>query len=145
MKKVSALLFAFVLVATTFANAPIVNEKVLKTFEQTFTNAEGVKWEEFENHYSVSFMHSGVQSKVTYKKNGEMLSSISYYAPKMLPLYLQNKLKKDYPGMNLYGVTEVMHDDTVTYFVKLENEKNWITVKMDPTGSNEVFKKYRKA
>jgi hypothetical protein len=145
MKKVSAMLFAFVLVATTFANAPIVNEKVLKTFEQTFSNAEGVKWEEYESHYSVSFKHSGVQTKVTYKKNGEMLTSISYYAPKMLPLYLQNKLKKDYPGMNLYGVTEVMHDDTVTYFVKLENEKNWVTVKVDPTGSNEVVNKYRKA
>ena len=139
------MLCSFVLVANTFANAPIVNEKVLKSFDQTFTNAEGVKWEEFENHYVVSFIRSGVQLKVNYDKKGEMLSSISYYTPNNLPLYLQNKLRKEYPGTSLYGVTEVMYNETVTYFVKIQNEKNWITVKIDPSGNHEIYKKYKKA
>ena len=60
-----------------------------------------------------------------------MLGSIRYYAPQMLPLNIYNRLKKEYSKKELFGVTEVTFGTDVTYFVKMQDEKNWITVKID--------------
>lgn len=144
MKKFFVILCSTFLVATAFAYVPDVNEKVLRTFKQTFTNAESVKWEEYKTYYTVSFMHSGIQSKVNYDKEGNMLGSIRYYTVQMLPLNLFNKLKKDYGQHHLFGVTEVTFGTDVAYFVKIETAKNWITVKMDAAGNAEIHEKYRK-
>ena len=142
MKKLFVFICSTLLFATAFAYD--VNEKVLKTFQQTFTNAEAVKWEEYKTYYTVSFTHSGIQSKVNYDKEGNMLGSIRYYAPQMLPLNIFNKLKRDYSREKLFGVTEVTFGDEVAYFVKIETLKNWITLKVDATGNIEMHEKYKK-
>jgi len=144
MKKFFIIICSTFLVATSFAYVPEVNERVLNSFKQTFTNAESVKWEEYQSYYTVSFMHSGIQSKVNYDRKGNMLGSIRYYSAQMLPLNIFNKVKKDYAQQNLFGVTEVTFGNDVVYFVKIETAKNWITVKMDATGSSEVYEKFKK-
>jgi uncharacterized protein YjiK len=143
MKKLLALVVAALLVSVTYARD--INEKVLKSFKETFTTAEEVKWEEFETYYTVSFVHSGIRSKVNYDKDGNMLSSIRYYAPQMLPLNIYGKMRRDYPSKSLYGVTEVTFGSEVSYFIKMEDDKNWITVKIDATGNAQVHEKYKKA
>ena len=143
MKKLFVILCSTFLVASAFAAD--VNEKVLKTFQQTFVNAESVKWEEFKTYYTVSFRHSGIQSKVNYDMEGTMLGSIRYYAPQMLPLNIFNKLKKNYSKDKLYGVTEVTFGDEVAYFVKIETSKTWITLKVDASGNAELHEKLKKA
>ena len=96
MKKVLAIVCSMLLVAGAYALPYEVNEKVLKSFKETFAAAEEVKWEEYSTYYTVSFVHSGIRSKVNYDKDGNMLGSIRYYAPQMLPLNIYNKLRKDY-------------------------------------------------
>lgn len=144
MKKLFLVLCSTFFLANIFANSPIVNEKVLKSFDQTFTNPEAVKWEEYQTHYSVSFVNAGIQSKINYDKEGNILGSIRYYAPQMLPLHVFNKLKKEYSNDTLFGVTEVIYDNAVTYFVKIETAKHWITLKVDASGDGEVVQKYKK-
>ena len=58
-----------------------VNEKILKSFNETFAAAQHVKWQEYKNYYTVSFVHSGIRSIVNYDKNGYILGSLRYYAP----------------------------------------------------------------
>ena len=64
--------------------------------------------------------------------------------PQNLPLNIYNSLKKEYSKKELYGVTEVAEEAEVTYFVKIQDEKSWITVKIDPSGISTVCEKYRK-
>lgn len=142
MKKVLAVICSMMFIAGAYAFE--VNEKVLKSFNETFSLAEEVKWEEYKTYYTVSFVHSGIRSKVNYDKDGRMLGSIRYYAPQMLPLNIYNKLKLDYSKKELFGVTEVTFGTDVTYFVKMHDSKNWITVKIDPLGNSVVHEKYRK-
>jgi hypothetical protein len=142
MKKVFAIVCSMLLVAGAYAFE--VNEKVLKSFKETFTAAEDVKWEEYKTYYSVSFVHTGIRSKVNYDKNGYMIGSIRYYAPQMLPLNIYNSLKKEYSQKELYGVTEVTYGADVTYFIKMQDAKNWITIKMDASGNSSIHEKYRK-
>jgi uncharacterized protein YjiK len=145
MKQTLVLICSVLLVASTYAFNTTVNEKVLKSFKQTFNTAEQVKWEEFRDYYTVSFVNSGIRSKVNYDKDGNMLSSIRYYSPNMLPLNVIGKLKKQYPSQSLYGVTEITYGDETVYYVKLEDAKNWTTVKIDNEGSCQVYEKFKKA
>ena len=64
--------------------------------------------------------------------------------PQNLPMNIYNKLRKDYTGKELYGVTEVAVATEITYFVRIQDEKNWITIKIDPSGKSTVYEKYRK-
>ena len=150
MKKVLAIITCSLLVASTYAYVPKENvydpnEKVLKAFSETFTAAEEVKWEEYSTYYTVSFVNSGIRSKVNYDLDGNMLGSIRYYSPQMLPLNIINKLKKDNPKRTMFGVTEVTFGNEVTYYVKMEDAKNWYTYKIDAAGNSQLFEKYKKA
>ena len=142
MKKVFALICSMIFFVGAYAFE--VNDKVLKSFNETFSSAEEVKWEEYKTYYTVSFVHSGIRSKVNYDKDGRMLGSIRYYAPQLLPLNLYNRLKLDYSKKELFGVTEVTFGTDVTYFVKMQDSKNWITIKVDPSGNSSVHEKYKK-
>jgi hypothetical protein len=142
MKKVLAFFACALLTAVVYAKDP--NEKVLKSFNETFTSAEDVKWEEYPTYYTVSFVNGGIRSKVNYDLDGNMTGSIRYYAPEMLPLNIFNSIKKQYSKKKLFGVTEVTAGNEVNYYVKLEDDKNWITLKVDATGSSEVFEKFKK-
>jgi hypothetical protein len=142
MKKVLAVVCSMLLVAGAYAFE--VNEKVLKSFKETFTAAEDVKWEEYKTYYTVSFVHTGIRSKVDYDKNGYVISSIRYYAPQMLPLNIYNILKREHSKKELYGVTEVTYGSEVTYFVKMHDANNWVTIKIDASGNNTVYEKYKK-
>src|SRR6478735_1118824 len=137
MKKLLAILASTLLVVSAYALDPNVNEKVLKSFKETFSAAEDVKWEEFQNYYTVSFNQSGIQSKVNYDHSGTMLSSLRYYAPQMLPLNIYNRIKKSYAKKEMFGVTEVTFSNEVVYYVKLQDEKAWITLKIDGVGNAE--------
>ena len=143
MKKVLAIITCSLLTAAVYAYDP--NEKVLKAFNETFTAAEDVKWEEYSTYYTVSFVNAGIRSKVNYDLDGNMLGSIRYYSPQMLPLNIINKLKKENPKRKLFGVTEVTFGSEVTYYVKMEDAKNWYTVKVDAAGNSQLFEKYKKA
>jgi len=142
MKKVLTIICSMLFVAGAYAFE--VNEKVLKSFQETFASAEDVKWEEFKTYYTVSFVHSNIRSKVNYDKDGRMLGSIRYYAPQLLPLNIYNRLKMEYSKKELFGVTEVTFGTEVSYFVKMHDAKNWITIKMDGSGNTSVHEKYKK-
>ena len=142
MKKVIAIMLAVLVTAGAYAFDP--NEKVLKAFNETFTSAQEVRWEEFPKYYAVSFVSDGIRSKVNYDKDGNMMSSLRYYAPQLLPLYILNKINKENPKRKMFGVTEVTYNGTIAYYIKLEDEKHWYTLKVDVDGNSQMTEKYKK-
>lgn len=150
MKKLLAFGVSLVmLTTTTFANVDPtvddVNEKVLKSFQETFPVVNEVKWKEYTNYYTVSFKQHDIQSEVRYDKDGNFLSSIRYYKEDMLPLSVLHQLKKKYAKKEIFGVTELIVGTDVAYFIKLEDEKTWLTIKADQQGNLSVYEKLRKA
>lgn len=145
MKKLLAIFATTLLTVSVFAFDPNVNEKVLKSFNETFTAAEDIKWEKYEKYYTVSFNQAGIQSKVNYDYSGNMLGSLRYYAPNLLPLNIYNRIKNSYSKKEMFGVTEVTFNNEVVYYVKLQDAKTWITLKIDGSGNSEVVEKYKKA
>jgi hypothetical protein len=121
-----------------------VNEKVIKAFSQTFPLAENVKWQEFTNRYMVHFEEGNIRSIVNYDNDGNFLSAIRYYYAENLPLNILCKIRKKYTDKKIFGVTEITKEDNVEYYIKLEDDQNWTTVKSDSGGLLEIVEKFKK-
>ena len=137
MKKIFALAVVALMSASLYANAPSVSEKVLKAFRETFTAAENVSWHETKDMYSVRFLQSDVRYIVYYNKNGKITGSMRFYEPSLLPTNILAELKRSYAKKSLFGVTEITSGGNVAYFIKMEDSKNWYTIKADSYGNLE--------
>jgi hypothetical protein len=145
MKKVFIVAVAACLSISLYASPTDVSEKVLKIFKQSFSSAKDVKWTESASNYSVSFLLSGIQSKVVYDKEGNIVSSIRYYSPQYLPMNVYRSLLKKYENKKLFGVTEVAVEENIVYYVKMYDEKYWYTVKTDNSGGLQITEKLKRA
>jgi len=148
MKNYSALLvFAIALTCSTnsiASNGKEVNEKVIKSFKQTFPFAEKVDWQEFSDRYIVHFKDGDMLSVIDYDKEGNFLSSKRYYKEDNLPINILCRIRKKYSDKKIFGVTEVATENSIDYYVKIEDDQNWFTVKLDASGGMEVIEKYKK-
>ena len=144
MKKV--ILFACIIMITgsSFASSPKVSEKALKAFNATFKDVENVQWSDAENIYTVKFSQQGISTFVKYDEDGNFISSRRYYGAEQLPVDIRCTLKKKFANKTIFGVTEYTIGDNVNYYVKLEDAKSWITVKVDNMRNFEVTEKYQK-
>jgi len=146
MKK---LIFALAMLlgsATIFATTPPdVNQKVLKAFTETFKNPQEVNWHEYENYFEVDFKQDEIKTQVRYDSEGNITGTTRYYFENQLPPHIISKIKKKYPNRSVYGVTEIYTEAELLYYITMEDEKNWYTVKSNPMGSFEQTEKFKKA
>jgi len=148
MKKYFSMLLCFAFLASgklSYAgNVTDVNEKVIKAFNQTFPFAQQVTWDEFSDRYIVHFQENEVRTVVDYDKDGNYLGSKRYYKEDNLPVSILYKIKKKYTDKKIFGVTEISAENSIDYYVKMEDSSNWVTVKCDASGYMELVEKYKK-
>jgi len=146
MKKIIFALTMLLGSMTIFANVPPeVNEKVLKAFQETFTNPKEVNWHEYANYYEVDFKQDEIKTQVRYDADGNITGTTRYYFEQQLPPHILANLKKKYPQRSVYGVTEIYSENDLQYYITMEDEKNWYSVKSNPLGNLEQTEKFRKA
>lgn len=145
MKKLIILTCLFATLSVAASNPPEVNEKVLKAFNQTFVKATDVVWNEVQNLYEASFKQSEIISRAIYDAEGNLLRTTRYYSQENLPINILTKIHKKYAGKSIYGITELSTEDQVSYYVTLQDEKNWYIIQADNFGNLELSKKFRKA
>jgi hypothetical protein len=145
MKKLIILTCLFAALSATASNPPEVSEKVLKAFSETFMKATEVVWHEVQNLYEASFKQSEVISRAIYDQDGNLLRTTRYYSQENLPINILTKIQKRYAGKSIYGVTELSTEDQVSYYITMQDEKNWYIIKADNWGSLELEQKYKKA
>ena len=143
--KRTVILSAFLLILSASSFAIMPNDKVLRSFNSTFVNAHQVKWFDHADSYEVSFVQKDIRSNVKYDHDGNFISSTRYYKAQDLPTSILCKLNKKYAGKNIYGVTEITNNEEVNYYVKLEDAKVWMTIKVSANGIMETFEKYKKS
>ena len=141
MKKIIYLALALISLS---ARAATPSEKVLKAFKETFSFAENVIWEEMGNSCQASFKQSEIAVRATYDNEGNLLKTVRYYTEDNLPPNILAKLKKKYPGKNVFGVTELTSDEEVAYSISLKDDKNWYNIKSDPYGNLLRIEKFKR-
>ena len=150
MKRLLVVFYSLLIGLGSFANDPVkIDEKLVQSFNNNFPNATEVSWFEAPKFIIVNFTEKGIRSKITYQKDGTISQFTRSYTEQNLPYNIQFKIKRKYPEKKIFGVTEFLSGDeghsTTEYYIKLEDDKNWITVKSDADGGLTVVEKYRKA
>ena len=145
MKKI---LFAAFLVISGFGSMAAgwgINEKLVQTFRETYPDAVEINWFEFPDSYAVNFKEGAVRAMIEFSKDGTFVKSTRYYQEKNLPYYLIAAIHGKYPAKKIYSVTEISTSDDIDYYIKLEDEKTWMTVKINSDGNIKVLEKFGKA
>lgn len=128
-----------------YAADPGVDEKVVKSFNTAFPNAEKVKWYEVNGLYEVIFENDLVRCRMWYDQAGAVIRTHRYYSQEGLSPFILAKLENRFAGKKIFGVTEVTTEDGVTFHVILEDDKKWYHVNADAYGNLTLSKKYNKA
>jgi hypothetical protein len=119
-----------------------VNEKLVKSFQAAFPDASQVNWREQQDHYFVRFTQASVISEIEYDQQGDFVNSIRYYKDaSLLPLNISWKLHKKFADKIIFAVTESSSPAETNYYVKMEDEKSFITVEATEGGSLNVTEK----
>jgi len=147
--KLADLLCLFVLSAQIHVLAnngeATVNEKLIKAFQEAYPMAEKVDWVENGDHYFVHFKDHEILSEIEYDHDGNFIASARYYkTADLLPLHLSWEIHKKFPNKTVFGITETNTDTETFYYVKLEDNKEWITVKGSSDGIVKVVEKFNK-
>ena len=157
MKSIIVLVYSLIIGSSAFAyhtgnvngqrliDQKNINERLLRYFKEHFPNAKEVVWEEQLDNYIVNFVENDVRTHIVYDREGTFISSIRYYKEQQLPSYLLDILKKHYAGKTVFAVTEQTSEAGVVYFIKMEDAKGWIIVKMDSEGNHGIVERYSKA
>lgn len=129
---------------TVSASAPAVNEKVMKTFNQVFTNASDVQWSTTAGYSEASFHSGAISVRAMIGNNGNLIRTIRYYKEKELPPTVRYKIKKRYEGKAIFGVTEVTDAAGIRYHVVINDSRNMYQVVVNDSGTVLEATKYRR-
>lgn len=151
MKKFFVLLVSVFIFLTASSNNPVkIDEQLLQSFAAQFPNAQKVVWQELEEAYTVSFVEDEIRVRVVYLRNGALTHFLRYYLEESLPLHIRLTIKEKFPGQDIHGVIEenlVSHIENrtkTTYYVRLENETSWSTVKIEKGRKMKVIDRLTK-
>lgn len=142
MKKVTALMAIFMTLAIASFAEP--NEKVLKAFSTAFPSVIKVEWGGSTEQPTAYFKTNNIQTRVSFDKDGNFLHSMRYYSEKELPTNILFALQKKHADKKITGVTETSDaEGNTTYYIKMQDNKNWWTLKTSNGASFEVYEKYK--
>jgi hypothetical protein len=147
--KLAGLICLFVLSAQMHVLADngeaTVNENLIKAFREAYPMAEKVEWNENGDRYFVHFKNHEIISEIEYDHDGNIIASQRYYTTAdLLPLRLSWEIHKKFPNKTVFGITETNTETQTYYYVKLEDNKEWITVKGNSDGIVKVVEKFNK-
>lgn len=118
---------------TPVAN-PTVNQKVLKTFNLVFANAQNVQWRSTKEYSEANFSSGAINTRAIIDNNGKLIRTIRYYNANDLPANLLYKVKSRYEGKEIFGVTEMTNDAETVYEIIVRDAQKMYTVHIDHSG-----------
>jgi len=122
-----------------------VNPPVIRNFLKTYKDVSDEKWIEVKEGFVAMFNYKGVDYRVAYSKNGNLLRTIRSYNEEKMQPDMRHIVKSTYYD---YGITRVHEIETpqglVTYVVQLAGKKELINLRIYD-GEMEVMEKFNKS
>lgn len=125
---------------TVTATNTKVPEKVWQNFLKFYPNAENPKWYDLNNRYFVKYMLEDEPSQSVFTRRGYLVYTICYGEEKDLPVAIRDEIKKKYSSYNIKGITKVSDQTNVVWMVHLEGASDYVTVRSNELGIEEVQK-----
>jgi len=121
-----------------------VNINAARDFKLNFKKATDVKWIHHDKGESVYFTNDGIKMRSSYNSKGRKEYTLKYYDESKMPSELRQRVRSNYYDYSIVIVTEVLRNNQTYYLVKMENEKEYLTLKINEDEMT-VFEKTSKA
>ena len=146
MKKIITLALVLTVLATSaFSNVPVnIGQKVLNTFNQTFSDAKEVKWESLKGYSKATFKLEGQLLFAYYNENGEEIAITRNLLTSQLPIDLCNQLKAKCRNQWITELFEISSSQATTYFATLYGADQITVFKAELGGTWSVFKRTKR-
>lgn len=143
------LILSAALLLTVAANAKPIdvypeNEKVVKTFNEVFKEANDVTWNNTGRFYEAFFTIASIKTRAMIDNKGNLIQTIRYYKENELPANVLYSVKKEYAGKDIFGVTEVSNKNGTNYRIILRDEKSYTHINANNIGDTEVVFEYKR-
>lgn len=133
-----------VLPAITVSGSRVtVNERVWKSFQNSFKNATDARWYKIDRDYLVKFIMEDQEQNALFNKRGTLIYNISFGNEKHLPDDIRRQVKSVYLDYNITKAISVHESDRTIWIVNLEDAKNLIVVRVED-GELEEARNYKK-
>ncbi len=123
---------------------PDTYKTVLKNFNETFPEAQNIKWYNGTNYYEVSFIDKTIPERVYYDQDGKVIRTIRYYDETKLNPFISQKIKEKFRNKSIKSITELQEDDGILYQVILQDNKHLYVVNCNSSGEMYLQHKYIK-
>ena len=122
-----------------------VSIRSVRDFRKSYATAKDVKWVTHKNGASVFFTDGGVKMRSSYHTNGRKEYTLKYYEESQMAPALRHRVKSQYYDYRIIIVTEVMTLHQTYYLVKMENDKQFLTLRIadDDLSEYERIKKVK--
>ena len=121
------------------------DSKTIRLFNQTFPNAQHVKWYDNTAGYYAYFTQNGYSERALYDKDGDFVCSWKYGDEKILPTNIIMTINKKYQDSKIIGAIEYTEGENMSYEVKVSKGANWYCVRLLPDGTIAREEKYKTA
>lgn len=121
-----------------------VSAQAVKSFQQTFTNAENATWTVSQNLYKVEFSLNGQLMTAFYNLQGEFAGVTRNITSLQLPVMLLAEVKKEYAHYWITDLFELSNQNGTEYYVTLENADTKLILKSSGHSSWATYQKCRK-
>jgi hypothetical protein len=132
---------ACMLIVLSVAATP--DSKTIRLFNETFPNAQHVKWYDNTSGYFAYFTQNGYSEKALYNKSGDFVCSWKYGDEKILPTNIMMIINKKYKDSNILGAIEYTEGENMAYEIKVSTGAVWYSVKILPDGTITDENKYK--
>lgn len=121
-----------------------ITPQVVKSFQQTFTNAKDVVWTISPNFYKAEFVLNGQAVTAFYNHQGNLTAITRNITSLQLPIMLQTEIKKDYANYWISDLFELSNDNGTEYYLTVEDGDSKIVLKSIDHTSWSTYSKTRK-
>jgi hypothetical protein len=126
-----------------------IDAKFLTLFQAEFPKADSVSWEDFDFAYAVNFIDEGVQSRITYSKDGSNVRVTRFYNETSIPYMLKYISVLNYPGKIIASATEnnilsKTGEIELFYYLILEDSGRTLTIRVNSNGNREILNRSKK-
>jgi len=120
-----------------------VPEKVWKSFQNYYSNAQNAEWYQLNRKYLVKYMTEDKKNQAVFGKRGRLVYNISYGYENNLPEEIRKQVKSNYNDYNITAAIKVTQYKRTIWVVNVEDAKKMIQVKLED-GEMEEIESYNK-
>ena len=123
---------------TITASTSNVSAKVNKAFGQYFKEASHQRWYQLEKNFLVKFIQHDQENSALFTKNGQCIYHICYGTERNPPSDVRGLVKSTYYDQSITRVLKVNQDQRNIWVVSLEDDKEYVMVRVEAMEMEET-------